>query len=179
MNLIAFLFQVISLSVPILVAGVVLIAGIKNRWLSRLAIPIDNGRNVFGDNKTWRGVLIYAVVGTSITWVLHLSGSNWAHPIYQSNPWVLGLSMSACYVAGELINSFIKRRLGLRPGQSTGRLQAFFDNTDGALAVGALLIIGYQVELNFLLASFFVTLALHASTDAVMRKIGLKSKQHK
>lgn len=176
-NLWLFFGQVTSLSVPILIAGITLILSMKFNWLAALNKPIDAGRNIFGANKTWRGVIIYLVVATLFTVLMNLADLSWFHPIYRQNPWLLGVSVSGAYVFGELFNSFVKRRIGIKPGQSSGLAQKVFDTVDGMLAAGVVLLVAYSVELSFLLASLVLSISLHLSTDAVMRRIGLKQKQ--
>lgn len=176
-NLWTFFGQVASLSLPILAAGITLILSMKFKLLAALNKPIDAGRNIFGSNKTWRGVLIYAVVATVVTVLMHLADFSWFHPMYRQNPWLLGLTVSGAYVVGELVNSFVKRRIGIKPGQSSGLTQKVFDTVDGMLAAGVVLLLAYSVELSFLLASLLFSVSLHLSTDAVMRRLGLKQKQ--
>ena len=138
--------------------------------------PIDFGRNVFGNNKTFRGVLIYPVIATPVTVLMHFTvgDSPWVCGIYSEEPIALGLLSSLAYVAGELINSFVKRRLDISAGSDSGRLQAFFDNADGMLASGVVMILVYQLDAKYLIASFCVSITIHASTDALMRRLGLK-----
>jgi hypothetical protein len=175
-EILQFATQVLSLSVPILSAGILLILSIKNNWFSILNRPIDFGRNIFGNNKTLRGVLIYPVIATPVTVLMHytVGDSPWVCGIYREEPFALGLISSLAYVGGELINSFIKRRLKVAAGAETGRIQAFFDNADGMLASGVVMILVYQLDAKYLIASFFVSIAIHAATDAVMRRLGLK-----
>lgn len=171
-----FFSQVISLNLPILSAGLFLIIVIKKNWFSFLNRPIDGGRNSFGANKTWRGIACYLTVATLVTALLHLCAeSDLLHPIFQINPLIVGLCTSGAYVAGELVNSFIKRRLGKPPGVHGGKIQSFFDNVDGALAAGLVLFLQFGVRPEFLVASFVMTLILHEGTDYWMRKLGLKS----
>jgi hypothetical protein len=85
--------------------------------------------------------------------------------------------MSCAYVFGELVNSFVKRRIGISPGQTVGLTQKVFDTIDGMLAAGVVLLVVYAVEPSFLFASLVFSILLHLSTDALMRRIGLKQKQ--
>jgi hypothetical protein len=176
-NLWVFFGQVASLSLPILIAGITLILSMKFNLLAALNKPIDAGSNIFGANKTWRGGLIYLVVATLFTVLLHIWDLSWLHPIYRDNPWLLGAAMSCAYVFGELVNSFVKRRIGISPGQTVGLTQKVFDTIDGMLAAGVVLLVVYAVEPSFLFASLVFSILLHLSTDALMRRIGLKQKQ--
>ena len=69
MNWLTEILKVLWLAVPVMIAAAVHIAVIKLDWLKLLKKPIDGGRSfrekrIFGDNKTWRGLIIYTVVST-------------------------------------------------------------------------------------------------------------------
>ena len=72
--------------------------------------PLDCGRNwsdgkrILGDHKTVYGTTIGIVVGTALS-------------ILQGNPLQGGL-LSAGAILGDLVFAFVKRRLGIKPGQS-------------------------------------------------------------
>jgi CDP-2,3-bis-(O-geranylgeranyl)-sn-glycerol synthase len=79
-----------------------------------LKFPVDgglrflDGRPVFGKSKTVRGIVI-AAISTSLAAMLI------------GETWVLGLIVGLTSMAGDLISSFIKRRLGLAPSsRATG-----------------------------------------------------------
>lgn len=105
---------------------------LKYDWLAFLRKPIDRGatyrgRPLFGANKTWRGV---AAVAAGCAIVLGLQ-AGWLHR-YDAvrqielfdygtvNGWLLGLWVGTLAELSELPNSFVKRRCGVAPGQSTG-----------------------------------------------------------
>lgn len=75
-----------------------------------LGVPLDGNRLApdgnpwLGSSKTWVGV-VSAVVGTSVAAQLLGYG------------WLLGSGFAALAMLGDLISSFIKRRLGLRSGR--------------------------------------------------------------
>lgn len=79
--------------------------------------PVDfgksfiDGRRIFGDNKSWEGLVAGVLVGTAVGVVLL--------PLYGCSPVelaVAGFIQGAGSMVGDLANSFLKRRLGLRPG---------------------------------------------------------------
>ena len=75
--------------------------------------PIDGGKTfldgkpIFGSHKTFRGFLSGLVVGTLVGFV---QGN-----LFQYNV-LLGFTLSMGALAGDLLGSFFKRRLGLPPG---------------------------------------------------------------
>lgn len=175
--------QAFSITLPILISGLFFIASMKLGWFTFLNKPIDFGLKLgeaplFGPNKNWRGALFYIFGGTLVTALLHLAQPSqpWISVVFSNNPYWLGLLSCSAYVLGELINSFIKRRLKIAPGSQGNLIQRFFDNTDGALAMGFVLIFGYGMQVNLLLLSFAISLVIHTSTDVLMRRLKLKSK---
>jgi len=94
-----------------------------------LAKPVDFGKNlwgkrIFGDHKTWRGLVCAIAVGAGVAllqwWLYRFS---WAMELslldYKSvNLWAFALLLSGGAMAGDLAAAFIKRRIGLAPGSS-------------------------------------------------------------
>ncbi len=86
----------------------------------RLAKPVDHGlswfdgRPLFGPHKTIRGILASLVGGTL------------AFPLL-GVPWQTAACAAALLMAGDLLSSFIKRRLGLASGESVFGLDQIFE----------------------------------------------------
>lgn len=107
------------------------------RWnlLPRLRRPIS--RRLFGENKTWRGALV--MTGSTVTAnpgpgsPTHLPATApRAARASQSCP--AGEPARSRVLAGELPNSFLKRRLGIPPGEQraspVGAAISIFDQAD-------------------------------------------------
>ena len=108
--------RILPLMHPLVVVEVLLLLAVANgtpviaKRLAgqRLAFPIDSGiafidgRPIFGASKTWRGVLL-ALFATSLAAALLGLG------------WRLGLLIGFLAMAGDLLSSFAKRRLGGAP----------------------------------------------------------------
>lgn len=177
--------SVLSLVLTILVPGVLLIVVLKLDWLRGLRIPIDGGarlagQRVLGDGKTWLGLLLY-VVGAALT-AAALATAPWAEPVLvRAGPLgasTLGALVGLAYATGELLNSFVKRRLGI-PASTMARgpvahaLQRAADLADGAVcACIVFLIIG--IDWRVVVVTFVVGLVVHVLTDAGMRLLRLK-----
>lgn len=183
------LARAITLLFPILISGIFFIACMKLRWLEILNKPIDFGlklgsERIFGPNKNWRGAVIYVLGGTAVVFILHVlsQSQNWVAPVYQAEPLQLGLATCSAYVVGELVNSFVKRRLGIASGGITKSakariVQAFFDNADGALAYGLVLYLLFRPDPSYSWLALLLAFFTHAGSDALMRKLSLKKKQ--
>lgn len=87
-----------------------------NQWKT----PLDfgktyNGQRVFGANKSWRGLVSGIVLSSLLGWIifpkidLSLSFGNYL---------LLGGVSGAGALAGDAIESFFKRQIGVKPGHS-------------------------------------------------------------
>jgi CDP-2,3-bis-(O-geranylgeranyl)-sn-glycerol synthase len=89
--------------------------------------PLDFGRSyrgqrIFGDSKTWRGLICGVVAGLAIFAVqqklaAHLGGfSTYLQAKNYSNlPFILGLLLGAGALLGDAVESFFKRQRGIAP----------------------------------------------------------------
>ena len=81
--------------------------------------PIDGGRNfsdgkpILGSHKTYRGLVSGILIGTIVGWAQDSLAPNVGLP--KGNV-ILGFVLSLGALIGDLIGSFIKRRLNLKPG---------------------------------------------------------------
>jgi len=180
---VTFIGQAFSITLPILISGIFFIVSMKKGWLKSLDKPIDFGfklgkNHLFGVNKNWRGALCYIFGGTLVTLVLHYAEPSqpWIAQVFSNDPLVLGFSICSAYVLGELVNSFMKRRLGIAPGSQGNLFQRFIDTTDGGIASGLVFLVWFKVPIAVLLITMVLSLVIHATTDVWMRTLGLKSK---
>ena len=171
-----------TLTLPVLLPGLFLIVSLKRGWFGRFRKPIDggaalHGTPLVGQNKTWFGVVLYVVGGAAVAGVLSLLGPL-AHPVFAGpRSLLVGASVGAAYSAGEIINSLIKRRAGVAPGQVTTsrwkHVQRAADLADGIICA-SLVYVAWGVSWPMAVAVLVTGLAIHAGTDALMRKLSLK-----
>jgi CDP-diglyceride synthetase len=176
------ILQTISLLLPILAPGILLIAVLKLGLAGFLDTPVDGGRllggrPLLGATKTWRGVVIYT--GGAVLVGAVLGGVSDAADVFHDRAgWFVGLLVGLGYNAGEFANSFVKRRLGV--GSSTlGRwrtLQRVVDLGDGILVV-FVVYLALGVPLPLAAAAGVAGFAVHALTDVVMHALRLKSRR--
>ncbi len=102
----------------------------KIPWLKKFDAPLDfnktiNGKPIFGRNKTWRGLIGGIVTATLTLWLQVALASG--HPdvamlnseIYTDIPiLIVGPLFAIGALGGDAIESFFKRRIGKKPGQS-------------------------------------------------------------
>lgn len=102
----------------------------KIGFLQRYATPIDGGRTwrgvrIFGDGKTWRGFFSGITAGTIIG-ILQMNFQQQSAELLQNffdNPLTLpqmsielAFMLSLGTIIGDMVASFVKRRVGLSPG---------------------------------------------------------------
>ena len=121
------------LQIAIVFGGVWHMVAVKRNWLAPLCRPI--AENLFGRNKTWRGLVIVPVL-TAIGAVLlfplealwpHLG---WQSPLNGHSLLLAGLCGGAGYVLAELPNSWFKRQLGIAPGETPDQHRWLFLTLD-------------------------------------------------
>lgn len=99
-------------------------------WLRQLNTPLDfgktwRGQRIFGDNKTWRGLIAGIVIATIVIgiqkylftrhlWALELAWFDY-RPDYI---WLLGPLFGAGALLADAMESFFKRQLDIEPGRS-------------------------------------------------------------
>jgi len=136
-------------------------------------LPLDFGKNfpdgkpIFGRNKTFRGFFSALAIGTLIGF------AEKAFLNYPANVQGLqfGFLLSFGALLGDLIGAFIKRRIGLAPGE----LLPVVDQID--FIAGALLfalpleIVSWELTLVVLI----ITPPIHLLTNFAAYKLGLKN----
>jgi hypothetical protein len=177
---------------PVFLAGLTHVAIIKlNLCQSLASAPLDfgvtfQGRRMLGENKTLRG-LVVMVVATAFWVFVQVSLSSWINwavglsaPFEQMHPLAWGALAGAGYVAGELPNSFVKRRRGIAPGAAaSGRATVFFWIVDQIDSVAGVLVFLYPVwrpSGAVVLALLAVTLLFHPIVALIMYCLGLKTR---
>lgn len=163
---------------PAGIANATPVIACKLPWLKNWSAPLDfgktyRGKRVFGANKTWRGLLSGMAMGALTASLLYagfesirdISDSLWVHAS-------LGALMGFGALAGDAIESFIKRQRGVEPGRSWFP----FDQID--YIIGGLLVVYPLTELTLadmgvILLLFF---GLHLITSYLGYLTGFKSR---
>jgi hypothetical protein len=194
------------LAAPVVAAGVLHMIVVRRNLFPRLARPIDGGRSwhgrrLLGDNKTWRGVVAMTLASGFIAAGQGFLAGSWSHrvglcrlggdvlqlqaPQFAQSA-AMGLVYGSCgalfglaYVAGELPNSWIKRRLGIAPGRirpgMLGGVVFVVDQADSVVAV--LLAAGLVLDIDgaaIVVCALFFTL-LHLAANVLLRSIRIRS----
>jgi hypothetical protein len=157
----------------------------------RFSAPIDagvswRGRRLLGDHKTLRGfvVMVPATAVSFVTVALLLSREPGAHGLWPLTPLgylALGAWAGLGFMAGELPNSFLKRRLDIAPGQPAGSGVAraiFFviDRVDSIVGLGVAMAIAVPVPLLTWVYIAVVGPVLHGLFSVLVYQLGGKAR---
>lgn len=178
-----------------LMTAFVLAGAAQTAWFAspasrRFAIPIDGGltlrgRRVFGDHKTIRGFVgMIPAAAVSFVVIAAAVGGPEGPPYDELSLYeyaALGAVAGLGFMAGELPNSFVKRRLGIEPGMAaSGRVQAAtqfaidrIDSGVGMLCAVSLLVPTPPLTWAIVL---LVGPSLHWLFSVVMFRLGLKAR---
>jgi hypothetical protein len=182
-------YQLLFLGSPLLLTAIVQGICIKYGWLSWLKRPLDLGlsfrrRRIFGDHKTWRGLVINAVFCTMGTMIQTLFQNRGYFPPwlllldYRNYGYVIGILLGLGMTLGELPNSFVKRQLGIPPGKRKKRLLGvaffLFDQVDLTIGIWVFLYLLIRPSLLLVLWSFLLTIVLHVTLSSVGYLLGMR-----
>ena len=181
--------QLLYFGSPLLLAALLHGFCIKYDWLSFLKKPLDlgigfRGKRIFGDHKTWRGLVMNVVgccSGTAIQATLQRGGLIpdqilWVD--YTKEGWLVGLLLGLGATIGELPNSFLKRQIGIGPGKKGKGLWAIvffiFDQIDIVIGIWICLFFIIRPSALTVLWSFLLALLLHLAVSTTGFLLGMR-----
>jgi len=159
-------------------------------WSRNFDIPLDGGRTwrgrrIFGDNKTFRGLVVmvpatalsFAVLAA--TWPGGSAQHLWTLSVAEYA--VLGGAAGLGFMAGELPNSFVKRRLDVPPGSAArgrwlGAVLAVVDRCDSVVGAMTVMAIVLPVPLQTWALVALVGPALHGTFSVAVFHLGGKAR---
>jgi CDP-2,3-bis-(O-geranylgeranyl)-sn-glycerol synthase len=159
--------------------------GVLKKPLEKLAVPIDsgktlNGREIFGKNKTWRGLVVGVITGILVAGVQALLFFN--SDFFKNNTVIdygrvnfilVGALMGGGALLGDLIESFIKRRLG----KPSGRPWFPWDQADWIIGAILLSSIVCAPPAEVALATTLLYIGVHLCSDRVVCRLGIKKRE--
>ncbi len=179
---------------PAMLAGVFNMLWCTLPWGKCLKKPIDGGRKlkdgqrVFGDNKTWKGLLGMVVLGVlfTIIWGFlsrdgFLAEHNLLYRYYPNTIGynsLLGLAFGLAYSLFELPNSFLKRRLGILPGKpkkgASAAVFVFLDQADSVIGLVLVVALVYPMEPWFFVAYVLLGAVTHIVLNLLLYALKLR-----
>ena len=186
-SLVSLLISLLLCAVPAVIAGSAHMAVVRLDLWPWLAHPLDGGRSwrgrrIFGDNKTWRGVIsmiLFSIVGCYALAALVavdpalapynlLDFATYGPPFY-------GLLYGLGYSLFELPNSFLKRQREIRPGQKGTLTNVLLDQADSVFGCLLLLYPFSRMSLTFVLAGVVAFTGLHMAMNYLLFTLKLRS----
>lgn len=159
--------------IPGIIGNVAHMIVVKKNWFSFLAIPVSTA--VFGQNKTLRGfVFLPLAIGASCLILSWIAGPFSSTPF---NDFLIGMGLGLAYMLAELPNSFLKRKLGIAPGESAGKFSFFqlvVDKTDSLLGACIFYFFAMKTGFGVILTLFVVSFLLHISISYLLVVTKLK-----
>ena len=123
-------------------------------------------RSLFGPNKTWRGFILVPVFN-----ILFLLFFNFVLNLKLNNAIPLGFFLGLAYVALELPNSFIKRKLNIKAGETSTNKNYFFmlvDKIDSAFGVALVYYFLSSITITEAVVLMFVCSLTHVFMSLIL-----------
>lgn len=183
----------VFLLIAMSVAGAVHVIWLRWARTDLLLTPVDlgryfRGRRIFGDNKRLRGFIALPLVA-AVTFAIVAANLHRLPPALADGLWDLttlqyagiGLAAGLGFMLAELPNSFLKRQLGIAPGQVPGEgwsRAAFLllDRFDSALGVLVVVSVLAPVPAMTWLWVLLIGPGLHAMFSALLFRTGIKER---
>ena len=165
MNILALLYfmlpSYIANMTPVITKGI----------LKKLAYPLDfgirlKGKPLLGKNKTWRGLVLGVAAGTLMfllqKWLYQFEFFQQNSIInYSSAAIWIGVLLAFGTLVGDMAESFLKRRAGVKPGNPWIPFDQI-DYTIGALALASIVFFrGWAEAFTIVLISAFLHIAVN------------------
>jgi CDP-diglyceride synthetase len=166
------------LGMPVILAGSFHMLVVSRDWFAFLARPIN--LRYYGANKTWRGIvvmLLATIPGTYLAALLEPAIGSLLVSLEGVNLWLFALALGLGYVIPELPNSYIKRRLNIKPGERSEKnafLFAFMDQADSAVGCIIVYWIVLSPPLSVMVWMVLLGPIVHAVVNVTLFSIGLR-----
>jgi CDP-2,3-bis-(O-geranylgeranyl)-sn-glycerol synthase len=153
--------------------------------LAKLAVPIDRGaawrgKEILGKNKTWRGLLVGAITGILIAGVqailffnTNFFKQNTLVDYREVNFVLFGFLMGTGALSGDLVKSFIKRRLD----KPSGRPWFPWDQLDWIMGAILLSSIVYIPPVKAAVVTAVLYVGVHLCSDRIVYRMGIKKRE--
>ncbi len=167
------------LMLPLVISGIIHMVVVRSNVFKVIKIPIH--QQAFGENKTWRGVLVMPVLSMLGVWAtqqIPVEGSELVTvSLVNESAIILGILLGLGYVIFELPNSFIKRRLGIAPGKLPPSKKIIFiiiDQADSAIGCALVYLLMKDISVMIFLIIIFLGPLIHLLVNLTLYLLGLR-----
>lgn len=131
--------------------------------------PVDGGKKlkgkeIFGEGKTWLGLISGVLAGTAFGFLQSLTN---VQPMMTLK---LALALSLGALIGDMVGSFIKRRLGFGRGKAVPLLDQL-DFLLGAFILSSLVV---GINFSYLIILLVITPIVHLGANIIGYKLKIK-----
>ncbi len=181
------ILQLLVFAIPVSFAAIVHMIAVKINVLPFLKIPLDfgkswNGKRIFGDHKTIRGVIImviFSIVGSMLLKYLVNNSEQFKslNILYfdQFSVWFYGVLFGLGYTLSELPNSFYKRRANIEEGKRGNLINILVDQFDSPFGCLIFLAPFSNMSWTFFGVGAFFYLFLHMFFNFVLFLLRLRN----
>jgi CDP-2,3-bis-(O-geranylgeranyl)-sn-glycerol synthase len=179
------IFTLLWLFLPVGLANMAPVIANNIQLLKRYTQPLDfektfRGKRIFGEHKTFRGVFAGVLLGGLVAFLQMIISAlfDWPGSLsfgldYSSFTIVfMGMAMGFGAVAGDAIESFFKRQIGIAPGRSW----APFDQIDFVLGGLLASLPFFVLPLRMYVVGLFLALILHPTINVLAWLLRLQDK---
>ncbi len=171
---------------PVLLAGISHMVVVKTGLFGFLTIPLDfkktfRNKRIFGDNKTFRGIIVMVLFSFLYCYILELLIQN--HPgmdaynllLFNRYPsWFYGILYGLSYTLSELPNSFYKRQINLPPGERGNHLNIVIDQVDSVIGCFVILYPFSNLTLTWIIMGVIFYAFVHLFTNLLLYITGIR-----
>ena len=178
---------------PVILGGIFDHICIRTKFFQSHKKPLDggktvNGKRLFGDNKTWIGLIsmIFSCMLSTVLWgvILKITGKTSASDLYLLHDNTVLFNAAVGFVVGlvyelcELPNSFLKRQVDIQPGLSGAGIKGFFffilDQIDATIGLGLVIKLISDIPWSMVVAYILVGGVFHLLLDMILYVVGLR-----
>lgn len=163
--------HILTLYLPLIISNILHMFVVKHDYLRFLKIPLSI--KAFGKNKTYRGFVFVTLLNGFILYI--------CTKVFQieltTNAFFFGLVLGLTYILFELPNSFLKRRLGIAPGEKSKKFKLLFiflDRCDSAFGVSLVYSLLAHIEFSEFIMLFALAFAFHFFFSFLLYQLGIK-----
>jgi len=180
------ILKILVFAIPITLAVILHMVAVRFNLFANLKIPIDfgklvHGHRLFGDSKTYRGVvlmLLFSIVGVYLLQFLcqtfeEVKALNILY-FDQFPGYFYGMLYGLGFTMAELPNSFFKRRKGVPEGKTGNVLNVLIDQMDSFAGCLLLIFPFSDITWDFALYGILIYMGLHLMLNFSLYVVGVR-----